>query len=108
MHDRLCNEATQTKLLSEANLSLARAIEIVKSSEAAVQGAHALKNGVNLAVGLVESQPKKSLAQGKPLYRCGKQGHAALQCSCKEATCQNCGKKGHLARVYRGGKKPPK
>ena len=31
-----------------------------------------------------------------------------MLCSFKEATCHNCGKKGHLARVCRGSKKPSK
>ena len=56
----LRSEATQRKLLAEADLTLARAIDIAKGSEAALQGAHALKNGVDPAVGTVESQPKKS------------------------------------------------
>ena len=109
LRDRLVcglREAAQKKLLAEADLTLARAVDIAKGSEAALQGAHALKNGGDPAVGAVESQPKKS--GGKPCYRCGKLGHAASQCSFREAVCHNCGKKGHIARVCRGGKKPAK
>ena len=53
-------QSWQKKLLAEADLTLARAVDIAKGSEAALQGAHALKNGVDPAVGAVESQPKKS------------------------------------------------
>ena len=104
----LCSEATQKKLLLEADLTLARAVDLARSMEAAAQSTHSLKNGSDLAVGFAESQCRSSAAVGQPCYRCGKPGHTAMQCSFKEATCHNCGKKGHLARVCRGGKKPSK
>ena len=104
----LCSEATQKKLLSEADFTLARAVDLAWSMEAAAQSTHSLKSSSDLAVGFAESQRRSSAAEGQLCYRSGKPDHTAMLCSFKEATCHNCGKKGHLARVCRGSKKPSK
>ena len=112
LRDRLVcglgSEATQKKLLSEADLTLARAVDIARSMEAAAQSTHSLKYGSDLAVGFAESQRGSSATKGQRCYRCGKPDHTAMQCSFKGATYHNCGKKGHLARVCRRSKKPSK
>ena len=110
LRDRLVcglgSEATQKKLLSEADLTLARAVGIARSMEAAAQSTHSLKYGSDLAVGFVESQRGSSATEGQRCDQYGKPDHTAMQCSFKGATCHNCGKKGHLARVCRGSEKP--
>ena len=60
-------EGPQKRLLSEANLSLAKATEFVVSSEAAEKNAQELKGAEQLHVG----QVTLASANIKPCYRCG-------------------------------------
>ena len=41
-------------------------------------------------------------------YMCGKVGHKAAQCLFRTSRCHNHGKTGHIRRVYRQPKKPPR
>ena len=103
----LRSERTQQKLLSEADLKLASAVEKAKNMEAAQQNAQALKEQA-LPVGkIVRSsrgpwrEPKSSGEGPKPCHRCGKSGHTGQECAFRDAECHNCKKKGHIARVCR-------
>ena len=113
LRDRLVcglrSESTQKRLLSEADLTLARAVEIAQSMEAAHKNAQALK-GPELPVRRLEKLPRergeverKARGQGgkKPCYRCGQRGHLPHECGFKEATCHKCKKRGHIAKVCR-------
>jgi len=127
LRDRLVcglrNESVQKRLLAEADLTLARAVQIAQGMEAAHKNAQSFK-GRDLPVGRVERQPRirgqrgrssdsgfistdkqgNSAAAGKPCHRCGKTGHGQHECGFKHATCYKCGKMGHLARVCRSAK----
>ena len=103
----LRSERTQQKLLSEADLTLASAIEKAKNMEAAQQNAQALKEQA-LPVGkIVRSsrgawrEPKSSGEGPKHCHRCGKSGHTGQECAFRDAECHKCKKKGHIARVCR-------
>ena len=53
-------------------------------------------------------QPRKKSAEGK-CYRCGSTQHKAGDCKLsRDIDCNNCGKKGHLARVCMGKKQEEK
>ena len=100
LRDRLVcglrSEQAQKKLLSEAKLTLAKAVQIAQSMEAADTRAKEMKGG------------EASILQVYgPCYRCGKQGHESKACRFKDTKCHKCGKVGHLAAVCRSGKKPP-
>ena len=114
LRDRLVcglrSESTQKRLLSEAELTLAKAVDLAQSLEAASKSAQTLKGTTDLAVGLMERKKARSPVEGRACHRCGKTSHLAPQCNFKDATCHTCGKKGHLARVCRSGRqqKPAK
>ena len=98
LRDRLVcgihSESTQRRLLAEADLTLARAIEVAQSMEAAEINAQQLE-GSTLQVG----QMAVSLGDRSACYRCGSESHRERDCRFKEAVCYNCGKIGHLAKV---------
>ena len=105
----LCNEGAQKRLLSEAELSLAKAITIAQSMEAAEVESHSLK-AEKMPIHQLESGGKSSKlgtpkSSSSPLrkacYRCGKNDHVADNCYYKEAVCNKCKRKGHLAKVCR-------
>ena len=96
----LRHEAIQWRLLSEVELTYAKAIEIAGTMEAANRGAKTFKSA--------ESMLKKlhSLAKGKkPSFVSG------TVYKFKKAECHACGKKGHIAPACRsknkGSVKPP-
>ena len=100
----LHSESTQKRLLSEAGLTLTRAVEIAQSMEAAHKNAQALK-GLELPVRRLEKllrergdmEHKARGQEGrKPCYCCGQRGRLPHECGFKEVTCH---KKGHIAKV---------
>ena len=101
LRDRLVcglrNEAIQRKLLSEANLTLKRALELAQGMEAAERTAKSMK-GRETAVNHLAA---------KPCYRCGKTSHDHKECKFRDADCHNCGKRGHIASVCRSKPKRP-
>ena len=101
LRDRLVcglrNEAIQKKLLTEAELGLAKAIDLSVGMEAADKNARSLKES-DTTVHRVTPHPK-------PCYRCGRKSHDQKDCKFRNADCQNCGKRGHIALVCRSPKK---
>ena len=99
LRDRLVcglrNEAIQRKLLTEADLTVARALELSLGMEAAEKNAKSLK----------VAEPAVNRITTRPCYRCGKASHTQQDCRFREADCHNCGKKGHIASVCRSAKK---
>ena len=99
----LKHEPTQKQLLSESSLSLARAIEIAQSMEAAERNSIKLKGGITAEV--MRIAPQRSItrkAERKGVCgRCGKNGHKSSECRYKDAKCHKCHKVGHLAKVCR-------
>ena len=110
------NDAIQRWLLSEAELTFQKALELALSMETAAKNMKEIQSG---ATGLASEahytelhkvQPKGaqgetegSTASPSPTacYRCGKSGHNATQGRFKDKKCHNCRKIGHLARVCR-------
>ena len=103
LRDRLVcgvrNMAIQKKLLSEADLTLARAIEIAQGMETAEKSARSLK-GKEAAVNTLV----RSTATATRCHRCGKDTHDQKDCKFRDADCHCCGKKGHIASVCRSKK----
>ena len=83
-------------MLTEADLTLTKAIELSVGVEAADKNAKSLK-GTESSI--------KSITPGKACYRCGRTSHDQKDCRFKDAECHNCGKRGHIAPVCRSPKK---
>ena len=100
----LRSESTQKWLLSEVDLTLTKAVSIAQSMEAAESEAHTLRSE-KMAVHKLESEKSSrtivTLLPKKACHRCGKNNHSADNCFYKEAICNKCKKKGHLAKVCR-------
>ena len=110
LRDRLIcgmyNHGILKRLLAEKDLTYAKAVEIAAGMEAAEKTTQRLK-GPELAVQQVGKskgpQPMKASSQTQ-YYRSGSIKHAAASCKFKEATCFNCQKKWHIAKVWRSKK----
>lgn len=87
---------TQKKLLTIADLTLAKAMDVAQGEEAAERNSKALK-GMEAAVNIVVT---------KPCYRCGGTTHEPKDCRFKNVDCFTCGKRGHIAEVCRSKKMP--
>ena len=109
LRDRLVcglnNTSAQKRLLSEATLTLAKAVEIAQSMEAAEKSSKVFHEGEGGAVGQLNTQRSSgsrlndSLPPGKPsCHRCK---HSPDSCRFKMAICHKCKKRGHLARMCR-------
>ena len=111
LRDRLVcglrNTGIQKRLLSEANLTLAKAGEIAQGMEAAEKNAKRLQGGETVPVNKVIPRREKTdgpvCKQEKPCYRCGRSGHVPSACRLRDATCHKCQKKGHIAKACRSG-----
>ncbi len=95
--------AVQRRLLSEKELSLAKAMDLAVSMEAAEKNTQSVK-GHDSSIKQIKGQyhPLKSRSHSQQsCYRCGKNNHAAKDCKFKDTTCHTCGKTGHIAPVCR-------
>ena len=90
----LHREPTQKQLLTEAELTFKRTVEIAKGIEAADKKSQQFKKAESVEVNKFTRNSKPS----QPCYRCGKQGHSPSACYFKEAICRNCGKKATLPK----------
>ena len=126
----LQSEPIQRKLLSEAALTFAKAVETATNMEAAVANTQAMKTH-SLPVDQVQTPPQvpptppnlahnnmvsregappqtrqayHSGPESTPCYRCGSTTHTESDCGCKTLVCHNCGKRGHIAQVCRSGR----
>ena len=80
----LHNEAMQKRLLAEDKLTVAHALEVGVSMEAADKNAKELKGSV--AVTAVMNIAKSKSKQ--PCYRCGRSGYGCQECCFRDAKCQ--------------------
>lgn len=97
LRDRLVcglrSESTQRRLLSEADLTLQKALELAQSREAAD------KNTKSLKTTDTPLQPLHLISSGKLCHGCGRSNHPPSTCRFLHATCHKCGKAGHIAPV---------
>ena len=102
LRDRLVcglrSEVTQKQLLTEADLTFTRAVDVAKSVEAADKKSQQLTTSKKADSAEVNKLTHNS-RPAQSCYRCGKPGHTSSTCRFKEAICRKCGKKGHIARV---------
>eukprot|EP00731_Ephydatia_muelleri_P012299 Em0006g1193a len=107
LRDRLVcglrEESTQRALLTENELTLARALEIAQSREAVLMNAQRLKEP-SLTVKKVTTRTDTTISS--KCTRCGSSKHLADRCPFRQATCFKCNKPGHIARVCRSGGRP--
>ena len=100
----LLSENIQKALLSKADLTLEKALEISQGMEAAAQKSKELKGNHRSNAVLAVDTP------GRMCDRCGRGNHDKRDCKFKGATCHNCGKVGHIAPVCRSkpSRRPPR
>ena len=101
----LRQEATQRRLLSEANLTYTKALDIAKGMEAAHANSKAFKTSEPV-IKKMDSRPARKMVDTPACYRCGRTGHASADCKFKDAVCHACKKKGHIAPACRSKEKP--
>ena len=113
LRDRLVcglhNELIQKRLLSEPDLSLAKASEIAL---AAVKDTLELQGNINKESEVNKiSKDSERVPKGKDdvksksqCYRYGGSTHRSAECYFRNETCRKCGKLGYIQRVCRSGK----
>ena len=98
LRDRfVLNDQAQKRLLTEAGLTAARALEIAQGIEAADRNTREWKSDPNLL----------SVHQD-PCRHCGKSGHLSKECRYRECRCHTCGELGHISPVCKGNRKARK
>ena len=115
LRDRLVcglrSENIQKRLLTIADLTFKNALDTALSMEAADSNANALhgRDAVvhSLHKARMPNKPREhnGKSQVQLCYRCGRNNHSPSQCKFIDATCNECGKKGHIAPACRS-KKP--
>ena len=86
--------------MTEANLTLAKALEIGQGMEAAAVKAKEFKETPPAVM-----QIQAPASRRRSYYRCGRNNHDPKDCKFRKATCHNCGKVGHIAPACRSPKK---
>ena len=88
-------ESIQRKLLSEADLTLTKALEIAQGMEAAEKDAKEIQ-ATPVEQPQVHAIPQQ---QKLPCHRCLGTGHTADRCRFRTLRCNKCRKVGHIARA---------
>ena len=108
LRDRLVcglrHENIQRRLLSEVELTYAKAMDIARSMEAADKNTKSFKPS-DPAIRSFSSQSPRT-KERRPCYRCGRSAHDPAECKFKDAECHHCGKRGHIAPACRSKNQP--
>ena len=77
-------------------------MDIAKGMEAASRDSHQLQGQAQQSQAIqLSTAAKKSNAQEKPCFRCGRKNHVPHQCYFKDTVCHKCNKRGHISKVCR-------
>ena len=110
----LQSESIQKRLLTEADLNLARVLSIAQGMEAANKNTQSLKSQDTSIRHLslnkhISARPVKGSPHGKDnagprnpsCYRCSLSNQDTADCHHRDLECHRCGEKGHLAPMCR-------
>ena len=106
LRDRLVcginDQRLQRRLLSEPQLTYAKAFDLAPAIETADRNTKELGKSV-VEVHAVRNQhaAPRSTPPAKACYRCGNPKHMSAEYPFKDSDCHHCGKKGHIAKVCR-------
>ena len=97
--------AMQKRLLTEAGLTLKKAVELAQGMEAADASAKKLQGGEihGTETPIHRAETRERGRTEEPCYRCGGIDHTASNFRFRETVCNRCRKRGHIARACRGG-----
>jgi len=87
--------------LTENELTSTHAVEIAKGMEAADKKSRQFKGATDGVMNKLTGNPPQ-----QPCFCCGKQNHKASSYYFKDATCNHCGKKGHISKVCQAPRNP--
>ena len=95
----LHSDSARRKLLTESKLTFTHAIELAQCMEQADKNVKSFKGTEATVQRHSEGEAELTLRSTKPCYRCGHMNHEAATCRFIDATCNFCGKKGHIAPI---------
>ena len=107
----LRSEHIQKGLLTEADLTMTRAVETAHAKETASRDAKDLKGSGLTAISKLTRSTSHSPACGTTnCHRCGSTDHKGQQCRFRQAKCRTCGLKGHISTACwnKNGSSTPK
>lgn len=104
----LVHEGTQKRLLTEKDLTLARALEIAVSVETAAKDAVELQKKGSSSECTVNKMTAKRSDNRPACYRCGKKSHSPDECWFKDKDCNQCNRRGHIQKVCKTKQKERK
>ena len=117
------DQRIQRRLLSESDLTLAKAMELSLAMESADKDANTLKTGATGASAQPVLQLPATMGRGRTVKRnspranqqsssascyCCHGKHLATVCPFMDAQCHSCGKKGHISKACRSRRNPTK
>ena len=117
------DQCIQRRLLSESDLTLAKAMELSLAIESADKDANTLKTGATGASAQPVLQLPATMGRGRTVKRnspranqqsssascyCCHGKHLATACPFMDAQCHSCGKKGHISQACRSRRNPTK
>ncbi|XP_053400584.1 uncharacterized protein K02A2.6-like [Mercenaria mercenaria] len=108
----LKTESIQKRLLSEKDLTYEKAIELATAMECAqkdvkeLHGATQSLNKLTLRKKQIAKTQPQALKSESPCYRCNRTNHKPDQCRFKDATCNKCGRKGHISPACNQQQRP--